>query len=235
MRRHLRIRKRGNTQLDRRSCAPTITRPCLARSAAPIRSRAGRDQPPLLTAQAFTTSSGAAVLPRRHSLLIVVPEPVALVGLDGSQRRRIHLIEHDAGDTLTNARRLRKRLLHKASLGLSLFDDEYEAINETPDQLDVHDGHDWRNLNDNVVVGLSRSKQQLLHLCRSKQLGRIRNASRKSARQYMQPGALSFANERCQPRRILESFNQSLTCVWCQCSSQKPSMQISVDHQGAGS
>src|SRR5262245_48343872 len=170
MRRRLRIRTRDNTRQDRRSCAATTTKPYLARSAAPIRSRAGRDQPPLLTAPTFRSGSEPQSFPRKRSLLIVIPEPIALVSLDGSQRRRVDLIEDDACDTLTNARCLRKRLLDKTSLGLSPFDHEYEAIDETPDHLDVHDGHDWRNLDDNVVVGLSRSKQQLLHLCRSKQL-----------------------------------------------------------------
>ena len=53
------------------------------------------------------------------------------------------------------------------SLGLPPLDNEYESINETLDHLDVHDRHDWRNLNYNIIVVFARSNQQLFHPTRA--------------------------------------------------------------------
>src|SRR5262249_880959 len=80
---------------------------------------------------------------------------LATMGLKPAQQVEIGLVEYDPEQIVVYARRHPERMFHHVDLCAPPFDHEHKRIDEVRHGANVHHRRQWRQINDDVLVGLA--------------------------------------------------------------------------------
>src|SRR5262245_44540171 len=166
-------------------------------------------------------------------IAVIRVEPLALVMLDGPQRRGIRLVQDHAQDSIKQRRGLRKTLEDQALTCLSPLDDEDKTVAVPRDHLVVDDRSNWRRLDDHQVVGFACDIDELLHLRCSKQLRRVWRPIGDRAGQGVKIQALFPHHKFGQRAWVLQGLLDPYLCIGSYLLRQRLAIEITIDDKHA--